>query len=223
MSTDLWSKYEARAKELGERHGIIKDGIVNDNYYEASQPKILWVLKEAWEKLKDDQIGGGWSVTQDLLNNPDFEFKNNGTYPAMAYASHAIRNGYADYSTIPKLSESVDVQKSLKSLAYINLKKIPGGTRSEQEDIRNYAITYQDLLIQQICEIKPDVIIYGNTYDFIQSPQALPTNPLPSHKPGVGFTKKDSILHISTYHPANRQITRENYVNHIVQTIQKEL
>ena len=55
----------------GDKCNIISDGIVNPKEYDESEIKILWILKEPYDK--DNEGAGGWPIT-DLLNDKDNDF-----------------------------------------------------------------------------------------------------------------------------------------------------
>ena len=55
----------------GDKCNIISDGIVNPKEYYESEIKILWILKEPYDK--DNEGAGGWPIT-DLLNDKDNDF-----------------------------------------------------------------------------------------------------------------------------------------------------
>ena len=74
------SSFIRLAETNSEFHKPIFDGVVDESRFSAASIKILWVLKEPWEKLPNGIRGGGWSVTRDLLLNGDFK-NNKGTYP----------------------------------------------------------------------------------------------------------------------------------------------
>jgi len=211
--------FKILAESKNEFHRPIFDGVVDLKRYGQSSIKILWVLKEPWEKLRNGARGGGWSVTRDLLR--DGEFKNNkGTYPPMAYVSYAVENGFLDYSMIPRVASDSKVRDVLRTLAYINIKKFPGNTSSSPKEIQNYYTRYEAFLLNQVEEIAPDVIIFGGTHhNFCR---ALRLENLKSHSKGPGFVKQDGRLYIAAYHPNQRSIGKASYVNGIVNTIKIE-
>jgi len=214
----LEDSFAALAKSHGEFHSPIFDGIVDQNRFLKSSPRILWILKEPWEKLQSGERGGDWSLTSLLLNG---EFTNNkGTYPPMAYVSFSVANGFMKCSEIPYLSEDPAVRDALRTLAYINVKKFPGTTISSGWDIYTYYERYKEFLHDQIEAIAPQVIIYGGTFHLFR--ERLRLDNFASLSGGPEYVTKGGILHISAYHPNQRTISTERYVDGIIETIRRE-
>jgi len=211
--------FAALAESHNEFHFPIFDGVVDQDRYLSSSPRILWILKEPWEKLKSGEKGGDWSVTRDLLLNGEFT-DNKGTYPPMAYVSFSIANGFMKYSDIPYVTKDPAVRDALRTLAYINVKKFPGTTTSNGDEIRTYYERYKDFLHSQIEMIAPNVVIYGGTSHLFR--HRLGLHHFSSQPGGPDFVVKDGILHISAYHPNQRTMTKELYVEGIVETIRRE-
>ncbi len=218
-STTSENTFIALAKDNEELHDPIFDGIVDECRFKLAPIKILWILKEPWENLEDNEKGGGWSVTRDLLLNGEFE-NNKGSYPPMAYVSYSIANGFLNYADTPYLMESDNVRDALRTLAYINIKKFPGGTTSEGIDIQSYYTLYEDFLINQIEDINPEVVIFGGTHYFFQNKLSL--NDMSTQSDGPSFANKNGRLYIAAYHPNQRTISKDSYVDGIVNTIKLE-
>ena len=99
LETEVNAELKKMAESEGSRHDPITDGVVDIDRYLASSPKMLWILKEPWEKLEEGEGGGGWSVTQDLIAKG--RIGNRGTYAPMAYVTYSVFNNYAPYDDIP--------------------------------------------------------------------------------------------------------------------------
>jgi len=197
-------------------HRPITDGVINADRYLASAPKILWILKEPWEKPAEGAARGGWSISEYLAGEP--KFGNKGTWARMAYVCYAIFNGFLDCSVIPYATADSRVLDAFKNIACINVKKFSGKTLSNPAEIAKYYHKYRDLLNRQIDAIHPDVIIAGNILslfyeDFGLKPQDM------TRAGSVQYCRRDQRLYINAYHPSNWRIKKSTYVNDLVAVI----
>ncbi len=63
----LHTKIQAHAKELGYDPAKVEpiyDGVVDAEAYLATQPKVMWILKEPYDDLDAEGMpaGGGWTM-----------------------------------------------------------------------------------------------------------------------------------------------------------------
>lgn len=209
---------EMAASNEGLKHFPITDGVVDIDQYLSCSPKILWILKEPWEKLKDGEIGGDWSLTKYL--NDDGKIGNKGTWARMAYVTYSVFNNYPKYSAIPYVTDDPKVGASLKNIAYINVKKFPGKSTSVRAEIESYYDRYRNLLKKQITTINPDIIIFGNILYLFLNDLDLKSEDFKSEG-SVEFCSKDGRLYINAYHPSYWRISGEKYVEDIVSVIKK--
>lgn len=83
----------ARAKELGistDDLWPLPDGVFNIEGYCQSSPRIMWILKQPYDDMKEGKPhGGGWEV-YGAFNNDD-AFKNT-TWQPIIYSLFGIRN-----------------------------------------------------------------------------------------------------------------------------------
>ena len=208
------------AAEEKSIHGPITDGVVDIDRYLASSPKMLWILKEPWEKLGAGEGGGGWSLTKNLI--PALVHRNqiggSPTYRKMAYVTNSILNNFLPYSDIPATTDDPRVRESLQSIAYINVSKCPGATASVSEQIGSYYRRNRDILRKQVEGIDPDVVITGNIMHLFYEDFGL-TFPDLKSEGSVEFCRLGSRLYINAYHPAYWRCKQETYVNDLVAVI----
>ncbi|MDH5718909.1 MAG: hypothetical protein OEZ22_14880 [Spirochaetia bacterium] len=207
------------SKNNHEFHDPIFDGVVNEELFLSSKtkPKILWILKEPWEKLEENEKGGGWDLVKDLLK--DGWHSNKGSYAIMAYVSYSVFNDFKKYSNISYLTQDSRVGDSLKYIAYINIKKFPGSTSSNKNEISEYFYKYKDILIKQIKIINPDIIIGGNTLPFFYDYLEIENDYFNKEISSAWYFKKNNRLYVHAYHPAQISIPKEKYVDDIVEII----
>lgn len=206
-----------RAQKLNKFHEPLFDGVVNEELFLNGKPKILWILKEPWEKLENGQSGGGWDLVKKLLH--EGWHSNKGSYAIMAYVSYSILNGFKKYSDIPYVSEDANVGNSMKYISYINVKKFPGSTTSNMDEISEYYLEFKDILVKQIDLINPDIVIGGNTLQLFFDDLKLKADNFNKETWSAWWYKNNNRLYIHSYHPNQRTITNEKYVDDMVSVV----
>ncbi|MFN4971404.1 MAG: hypothetical protein ACK5GX_00070 [Bacteroidota bacterium] len=194
------------------------DGIIDIKKYNESSIKILWILKEAW--------GTGWLNNQKgrPFEYPEYintEFNFGESFPSsgamwakIIYINYGILNGFLKWDHMPNYWESEDVFNSLKNCALINLKKIPGSTVSNMNEIYQHYRTDKEVILNQIDIINPDVIICGGTYKILT--KEYPFDILKNSNNEYRNGNKKRIF-IPTYHPSYYSIGQEAYCDSVVQ------
>jgi hypothetical protein len=142
---------------------IIPCGIVDENAYSASKPRIAFVLKEPHSK------DVGWSIPCGLLRNVDrgslgFEKKYAYTWNQAGVWAYAIHNGFRDYK---ELCKPVLIAEGIRSIGMTNLKKTGGESVAVPKTIQNHASSDVDLWQHELEIMDPDLIICGRTYKYV--------------------------------------------------------
>ncbi|GAB3660253.1 hypothetical protein GCM10028791_34090 [Echinicola sediminis] len=205
--------FEERTTEIAEKRGKspIFDGIVNEEAYKNAETKILWVLKEA------NSTGevGEWDLRGAIDNLKTEKGIKNGwekTFRKIVYVTNGIING-TEWDDIPYTNEDPSIIDVLKKIAYINIKKVGGISKANDNELLEYYNESKDLLIDQINAYSPDVIIFGNTYRFFQNDLGLPDFEVFGTCHAV---KKSNVIYIDAYHPGAR-INEEDYFKDIIE------
>lgn len=199
----------------GDRTEPIYDGIINFEYYTKTNPKILWILKEPYDDFDVDGLpkGGGWTFAQGVAKKPKESASLKSLQP-ICYISYGLINKVYDWNNMPLLRDSEGVQNALSQIAWINVNKLPGRTRSSWHPIAAAYVRHKVLLLEQIATYKPDII-------FACEPHVheLAKDLGSSVKNGESFGSAD-LIKLSTgqrliwvYHPNQRTVNREKYVN----------
>lgn len=199
----------------------VPDGIYDIEKYLCSSPKIMWILKEPYDDTdkNGNPCGGGWFLN-DAFDNDD-AWKNP-TWQPIIYIQHGIKYKchWNDMDWIRNDKLMVD---RLKEIAYINVSKMPALTQSDDNQVQgNFESYWKDIIIMQIQEYQPEVIICGNTYwmikdifnsIFVSEHKIVEEN---IHILNIIKTSKFTILDV--YHPNQKvkNLTRELYVNTII-------
>ncbi len=124
-----------------------EDGIVDSEKWNASQRKLLFVLK--------DTNGLQSSLTEFLANGGR---GTGGTWNNVSRWADIVLNGC--------FSAGVDNEyrkQMLSQIAVLNLKKVPGKAVNSWEELNEFTIRNADKLNQQLNLINPDVIIVGGS------------------------------------------------------------
>ena len=197
----------------------IEDGIICPEKFgkhPKSKHRILWILKEA-----NDLTGGGWSLTDFLAKREDPEglFSYNrwrATFGLVIKVSYGLLNGFVGFDEI----EKIDLKKAseiLDYIAFINIKKVPGGSLAYLPEIAE-GINPQ-VILKQINDIKPDIVIGGNTlWILAKNNLFLESEELSEESWGLF---KNKILWVNAYHPGIRTITHKKYYSEIIKLATK--
>lgn len=211
--------YELAEKEndkLFERENVIFDGVVDYEQYSNASPKILWILKEANSEDSD------WTMREairDLKNKSGKGLKTGwaNTFTSIVYATNGIFTG-EDWDSMGNFNEDQSIIEVMEKVAYINVKKIPGGSDADWNLIKGYYSENKIALHEQIKLINPEIIIFGGTYnffddDFFEFFGELETN---LENNSLHIYQNNKYLLLNAYHPNNRVIKHETYCNLIL-------
>ncbi len=141
---------------LKHRNGFVKDGLVNEDAYISSKKKILYLLKEV-----NDSNGGGWDLRDYVKSGARASTWNNITRWTIG-----LQNIDSDISW--NEIEHIDAEQrqvTLQSICAVNLKKTPGGSVCNTEELNRIAEEDKDYLNQQIQLYDPDILICCGTSD----------------------------------------------------------
>ena len=197
----------------------VKDGIINIDLYADKNPKILWILKDAYESDGD----GGFDLKK-WINDKNSSRELNPTERNMAYIAYGVYNNVSSYDEIAKAKE-IDLLNSLKSIAYINLKKLPitdGGKRSNMADIHKAYDREHDkrIIHRQLKEYLPNIVIAGGTIEVLKDWNLTDQKKIS----GIPYYEKDGQFYLAAYHPsyvAGKKARVENIITAIRQLISR--
>lgn len=213
------------------------DGIINMSEYIHSKPKILWILKEPnWGEeflnLEEDKLNLTYKEVKELYKKakqrkddyyPNIPERYNDwkkTFKNICYVTYGIHNKIFDWNNLPNIDSNakIDGCYCINQTAIINVKKTPGSSKANHSQILKNYKSHKDLLIKQISIINPDIIINGSRVDelFID----ISGNNFKNYDDyGFPFSKKGKQLIIHSYHPQQRQIYENDYVNNILRIV----
>jgi hypothetical protein len=136
------------------RHGFVSDGVVDEDAYLTSCPKLLFVMKEV-----NDPDGGDWDLREFVRDGGRWQ-----TWDNISRWVEGIRSLSED---IPwEKLEEVDAERrrrTLRSIAVMNLKKSPGGHTTDSGELAKVAEEDQEFLNKQFALYDADVTICCGT------------------------------------------------------------
>lgn len=148
-TTDLWTKWRHHYKTLGiDSNLITEDGIIDANNFNTEE-RILFILKET-NKFK------GSSLSELLGQGPVYQM-----WHTLSRWAAGLVNDFPDYDSI---NNSTSKKNALKQIAVINLKKTTGSASSNMSKIEAFAHHDKELLLEQIADIHPKIIIACGTF-----------------------------------------------------------
>ncbi|WP_124643009.1 hypothetical protein [Amniculibacterium aquaticum] len=227
MYFDVTSKAEAFyefQKDLDEKiyaidENAFVDGIINFEKYSASPAKILWILKEP------NSTEGKLHWRDEIQLIPTYNgnlgaFEK--TFANIVYISHGLLNK-KKWNEINWIEDEPEIVNSLEEIAFININKTPGGSKSNDNFLQNqYQNYYKEIVREQIINFKPNIIIGGNTIKFIENdlreiyPSLKYEKHVGSTNLGISISKEDNLIVFDAYHPQNTSVNREMYCSDII-------
>ena len=219
-------------KSLAEKNNLITesvepiyDGIYSAEKYLSAPIRLMWVLKEPYDDMNENGIpcGGGWSIPKGLFKDPEYDYYTKGKQSAkmVTRLSYCLING-KKFSESRDAGDPAEIANALQDIAYINISKMPAGGTTNNASLPEKYETWKPLLLKQIEIYSPDVIIFGNTFDYFAPDLFDGSFPETKYKFGMakGFIKNDSLV-ISAYHPGyfKSEETQDNYASEIIKIV----
>lgn len=236
MENELKTKQEflhdvikQRAIDLGYDPNIIApiyDGVCNIKRYLSSPIKVMWILKEPYDNFdkNGNPCGGGWDIYEEWEKDSELRrITSNRSWQPIMYV---LRTIYEDtrWNEIDWIQDDRETYRDyLTSCAYINISKMPAHKTSG--DMSQLYSHWSDILKLQIIAYSPDVIIFGNTFQyFTDEPFVKTSKTCQGIEGATGVCKtsyggKEKIILIDAYHPNQKTITRQEYVDSIIESI----
>lgn len=224
------NKANALNKEFMERlntreREVITDGVMMPELYFKNGLRLAWMLKEPYDSKNG--IGGGWSMFDMFPEEKDlyeeqFKRTHKVTWQPIIYISFSIFNNFQKWSEMKWISEDHSMCDIVRQVAFINSQKLPskGVTRTDYTDLEESLKLTSDLLEKQINLCNPNVFIFANTVGLYTNILGYKLEEFVNEK-SVSYLFKDGKLFINAYHPGQRKIKREDYVNDIVSIVEK--
>ncbi len=152
---EIWKNKDIKG-EINHKDKFIQDGIVDEKKWLECEKKILFILKEAYDKT-----GEGYDLTKWLRE----EAPRKRPWGRIARLIYGISNSSDRYIEKYKYKLTDEEHREmLGSIAVMNIKKSSGNSESNYENIEKYAEYDSSELRKEFEIIDPDIIICGNTF-----------------------------------------------------------
>lgn len=197
----------------------VRDGIVNFQTYIAAPYRVLWILKEP----NDEKDGGGWDIRKFLSNGKFKGYKKwKRTFSLPLRVMYGIFHGFPQWESLPSV-DKIETH-TLESIAYINLKKLPGGAHANGAMVANAYKQSKGLILEQIRVFKPHIVICcGMTMWLLRPDLGIPNEEVNKDSEYAHYTKRNSIVFIDTYHPAQISIKHRVHYEAVIEACKKGL
>jgi hypothetical protein len=200
MDTDaIFTQFEElyRLKNLhGCYNPFIKDGIIDHFRFNSQHTKILFIAKE------HNYLG--------TLDQKDYkaDYREWWNLHVHLQFSHRISEwAYGILNSFDIDYEQLNYEQkheALRSIAFINVKKVSGNSSSNPKVICDYIIQSRELLHQQITEISPTLIICCFRHDYYTE-HLFGLKLTRSVTNAFSYGKWNNINVINFYHPSSRK------------------
>jgi len=204
----------------------IRDGIVNLDSWSKQSIRPLFIGKEAY----GEGFGGNtWSITSWLDNHSlDVCLNSPRSWQKTAYISYALQNNFTVYDNISYIRQDHRVANALKSIAFINVGKCSGDSRTPWQRLEALYKQNSSALHDQIELYQPNVIIGWSTLFLFERDKnflsRFTSGSIVKQQLGsVDAWFADGKLFIDAYHPAWFGIKQEKYVDDVVAAIKINL
>lgn len=187
MPSTMLDAEEALFAPWAARHpGFVRDGVVDENVYAAQVRKVLFLLKEV-----NCTKGGGWDLRE-------FLGKNNGRGATWNNITRWARVIQA-YPNVPawKAVNHITPEfraETLKTIAAMNLKKVPGGGSCDGDALWRVAQEDAVDLRAQLALYRPDVVVCCGTWPLAAKVLEVPGKPVATR-----YKRFRYVLHDGTY------------------------
>ena len=226
--TQLDSKIYALAQKLYPNEKLrdpVTDGVCDEEAYLASNPKIMWILKEPYDDFDDEgnPCGGGWSTPKNCFIKDDVWAQK--SWQNIVYTMQGIIEG-KEWNEIPYTRDNREnAKKMMQRIAYLNVSKMPNGRSSSDAFIARAYQDWKPILFEQIELYNPDVIIFGRTFHCFKADLVgTDAEPFKVYDESARVFKADGRLFVDTGHPARKFGKKgEVYVNAIIKAVRENL
>lgn len=165
---DLFSKIQSsEIKKYPLLSRCIMDGILYPEVYKHSYLKIAFILKEPYAEWDENTQAPAYCDFDfsDIIHNLKKHYNEglNKTWLKVSAIAYALKNKI-------KYTENLSyeqVVEGLSCVAWINLSKTPWKTTTKIDNEYYERINiWKELVKEQLIECSPDIVFYGNTWDF---------------------------------------------------------
>jgi len=159
---DLWSDWSEHYRARGiDPDTITRDGPADELVYREAKPRIVFVLK-------DSNAWPGHSLTEAMVPRP---FR---MMIMVARWSHGLLH---DFPALESADDPANQIAAIRQVAAVNLKKRTGAATAVAQDIEAFAFQDQALLLRQLLELQPEILVACGTWGPLTRLLALSPEP----------------------------------------------
>ena len=175
---------------------LVQDGLVDEEAYLASSPRVVLVLKD----VNDEGSTGRWDLRSVLRTETRWQTWN--TVTRWMRGLRALDRDLPWAEVRPKPTPEQRLA-AIRSIGVVNLKKEPGAAASKWEEVQRFAREDADLFQEQLALYQPDLIICGGVGGLVREALGCPDWQHTSR--GLGHTATpDGCPVFDYYHPQAR-------------------
>lgn len=198
----------------GDKIQPIYDGIADESGYLNAPLKIAWILKEPYDDYDENgPCGGGWSLPKDCFGKS--EAWTNPVWQKVAYVMYGFKNNMT-WEEMPSIRNHKDMIKEIRSVAWINISKMPGPKSSSDYKIYKKYDTWKDVLREQLDVYHPDVIVFGKTFHCFRNEYSNAKRKNEYSNEWINYFVFGRQHLISAYHPGRKG---GDYVNTLIKAL----
>lgn len=220
-------------------------GAISPGDYKSVSPRIVWLLKESYDKCDKDTKGGH---NQALEYNQAPWGDVNRTYERIIYSSYMILHDIS-YGSALQVDRDKLEETFRKHVAIVNINRYPAliHTKSDDTLIAEWAIIERSRIESELSLLNPNIIICGFTFQHffeeakdnhssdnvrkdlragmkimgydIPEEKFIALNPEIDKTGNYLFNTKSGELIVDGYHPAYLGIGTENYCDELYHSL----
>lgn len=232
MFQDYLKQYRAIITEDNPNNGICFDGVVDPARYFINKKRLMFLLKETNGNKNNGERNeslSDWDYMEWVRKQSDAcEPLYRSVYRNIAMWAKMFdvcANEHRELVTSEFIDDSgIIVDKrlltSLKNIAIVNLKKSWGTEQTDWYQMKQYLedSSRRKILLHQIEELRPTIVLCGGTFDFAQQIFGKGCAVLEKESPSgqkICFFEAENTIFVQCYHPSRPGWSRHESFEHI--------
>lgn len=184
----LFEEWEAKKRP----NVFCRDGIIDEREYEKQSRKVLFIAKEA--NGTDHEEGDEHDFRKEWrYGKPEYRVAKR-----VAEWSYGILKDFPNYDSVVNPLDMSYLQK----VAYMNLKKIPGGNRTNNKEFIGCVENDIDFIKKQIAIIAPNIIMLCTSRNRVLRSKLFGDDNWKETGYLIEYAIKEGVLIIDFYHLA---------------------
>ena len=205
----------------------VYDGVADEESYLDSGLKVAWILKEPYDDFAEEKpCGGGWSLVKDCFLKHDENWVDdngrkqwkNPVWQKVVYVMYGFRHGLC-WDEMDWIRDNPSMMDEIKSIAWINLSKMPARTNSSNGYFANlYDTVWKEVVDRQIAVCRPDVLLFGRTFaPFLRVHEEISREKIKAiSNEWAEVWRCNGQYWVDTYHPGRKG---RDYVNALIDVL----